>query len=272
MDKKLQEVIKKSGNNLHFDVVDFLESKGWEVDLSSYYYDDTNSKPREIDIVANKCINTLIGTSEPKHRFFIYLLIECKYFNQEISFRLHKTKDDERREAFSAIGVNKHKIFEYAKNKSQINRIHYLTDCDSVGRLYDTHKDQDNRVFEAITQPIKSLIFFESRMHEKAIFYPLNIYNGIDGIYKINEKKDLSRLSKLKMSKTLPFGIKYSYKFNEKLENRSFFIDFVNFNDLSNYMDKIDDETNLIKEYFVFAEDERRHKQEINEHIGRIGF
>ena len=75
MNKELQEVIKKSGNNLHFDVVDFLEDKEWEVGLNSYYYDDTNSKPREIDIVANKCINTLIGTSEPKHRFFVYLLL-----------------------------------------------------------------------------------------------------------------------------------------------------------------------------------------------------
>ena len=44
MGKKLQEIIEKSGNNLYFGVVDFLENRELEVDLSFYIEKEDNFK------------------------------------------------------------------------------------------------------------------------------------------------------------------------------------------------------------------------------------
>lgn len=35
MNENLEKIIKESGNNLHIDTVNLLESMGWDVDLSS---------------------------------------------------------------------------------------------------------------------------------------------------------------------------------------------------------------------------------------------
>ncbi|MDP2930845.1 MAG: hypothetical protein Q8N56_04590 [bacterium] len=75
---------------------------------------------------------------------------------------------------------------------------HYLKKM-SVGKLYECFPKEQELVFNAITQPIKSLTFFEERNLESGIYYPIVVYSGIDGIYEIKKKEiDLDALTSKK--------------------------------------------------------------------------
>ncbi len=71
---ELKNAIQKSGNNLHFKVLDFLQQSGWTADISCYYLDDATGKPREIDIIAKQKItlSESVWSDNPRD-FWVYL-------------------------------------------------------------------------------------------------------------------------------------------------------------------------------------------------------
>ena len=86
-------------------VAQFLEGKGWNVDISSYYLDDITNKPREIDIVARKRISMSERIFTPHEGDFdVFLFIECKHFSDEIAFWMHKNDYEESEKAIITEG------------------------------------------------------------------------------------------------------------------------------------------------------------------------
>lgn len=255
MDQNLKDIItRKSGHNLHFKTVKILEENGWKTELNTYYLDDTTDKPREIDIIATKSLNP------GKHVFDCIFFIECKRFNNEIAFRSHKVRPGETIEAFNMTKINKGEIIEFLQARqltSFEDTFHYLN-YSSVARLHDSHKDEQNNIFNALTQPIKSLIFFRERSKNPTFLYPLAVYNGINGIYDIPAGYDLVRLDELSLEKILPYGINYSYKTNEQPLSEVFFIDFIHFDSFQDYISLIHDEMSMVQKYFMHREDEER--------------
>ncbi|MFN7835128.1 MAG: hypothetical protein ACK5NY_04970 [Burkholderiaceae bacterium] len=51
---EITDLIKSSGNNFHAKVARWFADNGWHVVISPYYMDQTQSKAREIDLVAEK--------------------------------------------------------------------------------------------------------------------------------------------------------------------------------------------------------------------------
>ena len=238
MKKELKEIIKKSGNNLHITTVDLLEKIQWSVSLSSYYYDDTANKPREIDITAKNNIPIMNdATKEKIDSFDLFLFIECKYFKNEVAFRSRLNNKQEAKEAMIIEAIEKVDGWDkkIILERDGLFRDHHYSKERFIGRLYDT-KNQ-NSMFNAITQPIKSLTFFKERSHKKGIYYPLVIYSGIGGIFPI--RKQEADLTKLSLEKRSIFGLDYSYRssVDEKLKTNKFFIDFIHQDELEKFIE-----------------------------------
>jgi len=240
MKKELKEIIKRSGNNLHIDTVNLLETMGWDVDLSSYYYDDTANKPREIDIIAQR--NEQVFDFPPEKvldEFKLFLFIECKYFKNELAFRMRRNHEQESKEAMIIEGIKSVDGWdkEYLLEDEGLFREHHYLKERFIGKLYDSKEQKV--IFNAITQPIKSLTFFKERRVEKGLYYPLVVYSGIDGIYAI--KRENANLDQLEPKKDLIFGLDYSYKsvVDHKLKTHQFFIDFIHQDKLGDFIEEI---------------------------------
>lgn len=249
MNENLKKIIKESGNNLHLSTADMLETMQWDVDLSSYYYDDTTNKPREIDIIAKKEIPIFNNWDEIIDKFNIFLFIECKCFKNELAFRVRKNREKESREAIIIERMNKKLLLD----EEGLFKNHHYLQTDFIGKLYDSLSEDQAKVFNAITQPIKSLTFLKERRPEKGLYYPVVIYSGIDGLYEIREGdiKDLDSLNKID---NLTFGLNYSYRsvVSSELKTQHFYVDFIRKNRLEDYTDMILKEAEELKKYLFF--------------------
>ncbi|MDO8593205.1 MAG: hypothetical protein Q7R92_05625 [bacterium] len=225
MEKNLEKIIEKSGNNLHIKVVELLESLKWDVELSSYYYDDTTGKPREIDIVAKKRVDINFSGNN----FFIFLFIECKYFKNEIAFRLHRNDKDKSKKAIILNSIYQDGIF------TRTNSVHHYLVRDKISKLYDSSGNSD--VFLAFTQAAKSLLFFKYAQGIRGIYYPLVVYGGVSGIYEIENVNDLNNKQSVKHS---IFGFDYWYRWREEnaFTSQYFCVDFLHFDVLKDFIEK----------------------------------
>jgi hypothetical protein len=248
MDEKLKALIIQSGNNLHTEVAQFLIDHKWQVDISSYYYDDTTDKPREIDLVAQK----EIISHEPdlgESRFSVFLFIECKYFKEGVAFRMYPNQGQDGLSAIISGGMS---VDILDRNNGNLWRNHHYVSTPYLAKLYDTK--ENNEVFNAITGTVKSLLFFKDNQHKKGLYYPLVIYSGIEGLYCINGN-DISNLDELDPVKNVVFGLNYSYRNTNTsaLNTRYFCVDFVNKDSLGEFLDSIGKtEVNEVKELSNF--------------------
>jgi len=233
MDEKLKELILKSGNNLHTEVADLLKRLGWDVEISNYYYDDTTDKPREIDIIASR--NETINYSNPSSDFKVFLFVECKYLTEQVAFRIYENSKDNSRSAILSHGFS---VDISEETNTDLAYSHHYVSIDKIGKLFDSKNN--NEIFNAFTSTAKSLVFFKERRNIKGMFYPLVIYDGIPGIYEI-EDNNFSKLDNLKPKETLVFNFDYSYRsiVSNQLKRQSFCIDFVHKNKLKEFIDKI---------------------------------
>lgn len=267
MNPKLEKIIKKSGNNLHLEIVSVLESRGWEVEIQQYYYDDTTDKPREIDIIASK--RTPIFVQSPESRIEIvgrpaeygsfksFLFIECKYFTKEVAFRMRKPEYAEK--AIILEGFNKPEVL--AEKLGNTEKHHYLNLPD-IGKLYDS---EDNAtVFNAITQPVKSLVFFKERKTEKGFYYPVTVFDGIKGLIPI-EGNDFSKLSSLPARDYMGVELGYSYRsvFSQQLNSEQFIVDFVHKNKFVDFIRAIEREGNTLCDYLKVQHEAAQFKKMI---------
>ncbi len=249
MKSELKEAIKNSGNNLHSEIVEFLEKLEWQVELSVYYCDDITDKPREIDIIAIKKFSIYDGKCPEKYKFSVCLIIECKNFKNEIVFRVQQNNIQDNTEA---IIFQEHNMgMQEILNKSSLKQNHHYLSTDKIAKLYDaSDKKTEGLIFEAITQPIKSLIFLKTRTQEKTIFYPFVVYKGIQGFYTI-DKPDYrdEYLDSLEPTKNVIFSLKYSYKILNPspmtlFSSNYFCIDFV-------YQEKFGEYVNMIEKFEI---------------------
>lgn len=258
MREEFKKIIEKSGNNLHIDTVNLLETMQWDVDLSSYYYDDTANKPREIDIIAQRNVSVIDPLKKISvDEFKLFLFIECKYFKNEVAFWARRNRKEEAKEAMIIEGLDK----EYLLGPGNLFRDHHYLRERFIGTLYDSFPKEQGAVFNAVTQPIKSLTFFKERFYKmevekgltKAIYYPIVVYSGIEGICDIRRKG--VDLDKLEPKKELIFGLNYSYRsvVDNKLKTNRFYIDFIHQSRLGNFIeDVIQGELSELRQYLFY--------------------
>lgn len=257
-DQQLQDIIDKSGNKLHLDVTNLLRDKGWDVTISPYYVDEHSEKPREIDVLASKV--TTVETKSPafsvsKREFKITLCIECKYLTDNKSIFWVDEQAQINDSALIRRGVERSISIRDTNTRfteySNLHHYNVLNSEDKIGILYDNSNKKDDRIFKSFTQSIKSLIFFrnQSQLQPNTIFYPIVVYNP-SNIYlynlQSNEHKPMNHC-----------GLFLNYSYIERIGSNSaiseeFIVDFVLFDVLDKFLDKIDNEITSLSELFRY--------------------
>jgi hypothetical protein len=143
---------------------------------------------------------------------------------------------------------------ELLKESKLEDEHHYLVKKE-MAKLYDAIKQNTERaIFEAITQPIKSLIFYKSKLGSHIIYYPIVVYKGIDGIYVFESGQPRpADLDKLKPEQEIIFSLRYSYKDINDPEKEftvsNFCIDFIHLSKFKDYLlSIIEKESNAIRD------------------------
>lgn len=247
---KVDDIFKKSGNNLHVRVVNTLRKDGWEVKISPYYKDNTTEKSREIDIIAEKAFTPEWVTGFPcKENIRIRLFIECKYITEETVFWFdNKNKI----KAKKIITENT----PCDDNNLETDKHHYLSGHEAV-KLYSsgiTKSTNNESIYLAINQSLHSLIYFRdsptisenSRGDERPIInYPVIICNNFDYFYQTNFK--LEPPKKI-VEETFQIELNYAYKDtkSEKDIDEFFLIDIINYEKLTDFTKMLSDECQMM--------------------------
>lgn len=228
MTEQVKKIIEGSGNNLHFEVVEILERNNWEVEISPYYVDDLSGKPREVDIIARREIGLDDFTTPTAHQtmklpvFWAILCIECKHLKDPVVFWMHK--NSKYKNALASYNLDLEELLRNAEEE-----FHYKSFGSKVAKLYDTTKDQENNIFNAITQPIKSLLWYQQQTSLKGIYYPIFIYDGQDKLHiKDGDAREDIIIHLNYVYKMFPMARSKSKDFYVDILHKTMFEDFLN--------------------------------------------
>jgi len=234
---KVNELIEKSGNNFHYQVVNFLRNKDWFVSISPYYNDNMTGKPREIDIVAEKEFDVKKEFGRFKGTLNVKLFIECKYINKPTVFWFDK-RDKEK----AIKRIVRDTPLKLPNQNNWINEHHYL-EGDKVAKLFASYLDkaQDNEpIYKALSQSLNAMVYYRSN-HSiipdeklkgntlKNLKYPLIICNSFKNFFEINST-DSRGYSEV--NDNFQLEINYAYLDNDKHTITDYFlIDIIGFED-----------------------------------------
>ncbi len=242
MNEKIEKIITNSGNNFHYNVVNYLRSNNWHVVVSPYYNDHFTDKPREVDIIAEKEYDYLdfgewIGTTN------IRLFIECKYVKNNNVFWFD---DKEYIKALERVILDTPLEDPYLWSITK--KHHYLRE-EKVAKLFDTESNkqiENESIYKAMTQSINALTYYRKetsiipKVKDKAynilslVNYPVIICNSFDNFYKYDpiEKRD-----PVVINHNFQLEVNYAYIDKEKkYKNEYFLIDIVDFNKVNDFI------------------------------------
>lgn len=255
----IKDIIENSGNNHHYQVVEFLRDKKWTVLVSPYYNDKFTDKPREVDIIAEKAFDvkewgTWFGTLNVK------LFIECKYITKPTVFWFDK-KDMGRATGRMAEDTL------ISDNNTNIQKLRYYTEK-NVAKLFDSRKDSlDNEVFfKAISQSINALMDYRGgdSIIQKSdpdrrvniihtISYPVILCNSFSNLYRVGASL-LDGYARI--SDNFQMEVNYAYR---NISNNSiyeyFILDVVSFDKLDDFLKNFEEsDIKTISEYHAHAQ------------------
>lgn len=228
----IKDLIEKSGNSFHYEVVKFLREREWSVLISPYYNDNITDKPREIDIIAEKAPITNLPGSADKRRWRIRLFIECKYINNDIVFWFDK-KDEEKAKKRIIAGT------AGFLQTSDLIKHHYYTGK-QVAKLFASggNKLQDNEIiYKALNQSLNAMFSSstDSAIYRRTTNYSLILCNSFKKLYKV----DLEKGEEYSQISENYFQLEVNYAYLDKEKNRKsdcFLIDIIDFNKFDEFL------------------------------------
>jgi len=153
------ELVSKSGNSFHAKVARWMQGDGWHVAISPYYMDQSQSKAREIDLVAEKAwpirddFNRLVGD------VVVRLFVECKFIPAYSVFWF-ADKDAKAAERLVC------SVPAFSVDNIYTNKHHYLRDSPRVAKLYSTNvgKNLENDpYYRALNQVLNGMVAMRGR-------------------------------------------------------------------------------------------------------------
>lgn len=246
---KVKTIIAQSGNTFHCKVLKYLQSKGWTVLISPYYNDNVSSKPREIDLIAEKAFVAMNIFGEPFGTINIKLFIECKYITQKTVFWFHD-KDKQKAEELVVRTTPLRKEYDYT------NKHHYLDGPDRVAKLFaeEGKKSSDNEIFyKALNQSLNAMIYYRNKgsiiklpngwkSHIlRTINYPVIVCNSFENLYRVEIDADTDPFS---ITDNFQLEVNYAYMTSTVSDmNEYFLIDILNFDMFDNFLEKLQNDT-----------------------------
>jgi len=244
---QIKELIEKSGNSFHYQVVNFLRTNGWTVLVSPYYNDNLTDKPREIDIVAEKefdvnFFHSWLGTINAK------LFIECKYINNEVVFWF----DSVNKESLVK-RIMEDTSLESSRTNSSIEK-HRLMAVNSVAKLFSSKADksQENEIiYKALNQSLNAMVYYKNSTSIlpknrnkiqkilRTLNYPIIVCNGFNRLYKVEVGTEDKPQS---VSDNFQLEVNYAYINKDKNSISEYFlIDVVDFGKLGDFLKEVEE-------------------------------
>jgi hypothetical protein len=244
---EILELIQSSGNSFHAKVARWLTENGWHVVVSPYYMDQTQSKAREIDLVAEKlwpvhdCFDRKAGD------VVVRLFIECKFIATDAVFWFTQ-KDHEA--ALALVCARE----PFQANNSYTEKHHYLSQSPQVAKLFcsSTTKAAENEPFyKALNQVLNAMVSMRSQPislksvrksphSPKGIMdLPVVICSSFEKLYSVGF---YSEPEPKQIEKNFQLEVRYAYMDRQAQHRDDYFLlDFVAFEKLEEFMKGIDE-------------------------------
>jgi hypothetical protein len=244
---EITKLIQSSGNSFHAKVARWFRDNGWHVVISPYYMDQTQTKAREIDLVAERLwpINGRFG--EPLGHIAVRLFIECKFVVSDAVFWFADKDNDSALQRVCASGL-------FSPDNTYTERHHYLSQGQRVAKLFATSnniKSAENEPFyKALNQSLNAMTSMRGQeltiplvrksglLPEAVLEYPVVVCNSFEKLYCV-DFFDSSEPRPIQDN----FQLEVSYAYidrNEAQRNEYFLLDFVAFNKLAEFGSAID--------------------------------
>lgn len=240
------ELVRSSGNNFHAKVARWFSDNGWHVVISPYYMDQTQSKAREIDLVAEKLWPVTGAFGHATNDIAVRLFIECKFVASDAVFWFADKDKESALDLVCASGP-------FRRDNLYTEKHHYLSQSSRVAKLFATSnaKTAENEPFyKALNQSLNAMASMRgqplttpsvrnSRRHPISVLeYPVVVCSSFDRIFSVDFFAD---------SEPKPiqdnFQLEVSYAYidrNETQRNDYFLLDFVAFDKLTEFGNAID--------------------------------
>lgn len=240
---EITDLIRNSGNNFHAKVARWFADNGWHVLISPYYMDQTQSKAREIDLVAEK----LWPLTDSFGYVAVRLFIECKFIASDAVFWF---ADKDRESALELVCANG----PFRRGNIYTEKPHYLSQSSRVAKLFSTSntKAAENEPFykalnqslNAMTsmrgQPVTIPSIRKSSQHPVTVLeYPVVVCSSFDRIFSVDFYADSEPQP---IQENFQLEVSYAYiDRNEYQRNDYFLLDFVAFDKLTEFGKVIND-------------------------------
>ena len=191
--KEIEAIVNESGNSFHCRVTNYLRDKGWCTLVSPYYMDSTTSKPREIDLIAEKYWFIPEQFKGKYGNVIIKLFVECKYISQPNVFWF---SDKDLASAKQWVATNT----PLRGDSSFTEKHHYLATNHKVAKLF-TSKNRPNTenepIYRALNQSLNAMVYMRRRSPINREFrergmpvlatveMPVILCNSFDDFYRI---------------------------------------------------------------------------------------
>ena len=152
-DEVAKKIIEYSGNSFHSRVARWLMENEWHVRISPYYMDQSQSKAREIDLVAERIVPITDHFSRRVGDVVVRLYIECKFVASHSVFWF-ADKDKKAAEALVCRSGN------FRMNNTHTTEHHYISTCEKVAKVFATEsKSQEQEPFyKALNQVLNAYV------------------------------------------------------------------------------------------------------------------
>lgn len=245
---KVVALVRNSGNNFHAKVARWFADQGWHVVVSPYYMDQSLSKAREIDLIAEKVCATIRDYSgRLVGNVVVRLFVECKYVPSEAVFWFADKDVEQATELLCEHGVFRKRNFYTEKH-------HYLSKSPKVAKLFATSKDKLNEnepFYRALNQALNAMVSLRRRpvsipaLKKQAtgqleiLEFPVVVCNSFDNMYGVDFYSDSTPT---KISENFQLEVRYAYFDHAQNQREEYFLlDFVEF-------DKLIELSDLVKE------------------------
>lgn len=253
--EKVKEIISQSGNTFHCIVLKFLQDRDWTVLISPYYNDNVTSKPREIDLIAEKAFDARNRHSKFLGTINVKLFIECKYISQKTVFWFHN-KDKQKAENLVIQSTPQKRGNIYNQ------RHHYLEGDTRVAKLFadERKKTAENEIFyKALNQSLNAMVYYrnkesiiDSEPNQKeyilhTVNYPIIACNSFENLFRVEIDTDVEPSD---ITDNFQLEVNYAYMTSDgKNRNEYFLIDILNFELFDSFLKKIEEDAKLINSF-----------------------
>ena len=245
----VRKLVESSGNSFHAKVARWFDDNGWHVAISPYYMDQTQNKPREIDLIAERTLPVMTPNGQKIKDLGVRLFIECKYVSAYSALWFADKDREAARELVVAKGV-------FRRDNTYTDNHHYLSQSPQVAKLFATagSRGPDTELFyRSLNQVLNGMVAKRGQrmtvrgcVPEKlrpSIELPVIVCNSFENLYGVSfyGEPDLRPISK-------PFQIEVRYAYTDRLDGFKedyFLIDVINFDGLPEFSAAVDGDAKI---------------------------